>query len=79
MPALQSIEPSCQWIHACHWDRSLASGFAFQTISVDFGVLVGIQIGLYCHQPWRHQFCSNIHLCWSSRVYCLSSVFLCLD
>ena len=75
MPALQSVEPRCQWFHTCHRDGSLAPRLALQSISVVFGALVGLRLRL-CRHPHFGDPSSSI--CgWGvyPLAYCVASVF----
>jgi len=50
VPGLQSVEPGCQWLHTIHWDESLTSRLALQSVAVVLATLVGIPLSLR-HQP----------------------------
>jgi hypothetical protein len=46
VPGLQSVESGCQRLHTVHWDGSLASSFAFQSVAVMFAAFVGLPLSL---------------------------------
>ena len=46
MSGLHSVEPGCQRLHTVHWDGSLASSFAFQSIAVVLTAFVGLPFSL---------------------------------
>jgi len=43
---LQSLEPGCHRLHIVHWDGSLVSSFAFQSIAVVLTAFVGLPLSL---------------------------------
>jgi len=53
MSALQSIEPCSPWLHACHCEGSLASGFALQPIAVVLGAPLTLPLCSRRRSPFR--------------------------
>jgi hypothetical protein len=76
MPTLQSIESRGQWLHPCHWDGSLASGFALQPITVVLGAPLGRPIRLRRHSSFRDSSGSIRGRSVYTLTYCVPSSFL---
>jgi len=45
---LQLVEPGCQRLHTVHWDGSLVSCIAFQSIAVVLTAFLGLPLSLRC-------------------------------
>jgi len=50
---LQSVEPGCQRFHTIHWDGSLASSYAFQSIAVGLTEFFSLPLSLRCRLCFR--------------------------
>ena len=78
MPAHQSIEPCSQWLHACHWDGSVASGIALQRIAVVLGAPLSLPHCLCRRSSFRDMSGSIRGRSVYMLTYCVPSTFSCL-